>query len=125
LKNQSIPSANPIAENLGEAPEVAAAAWLSSERRRQIRTWWRRVWLFGRRPPRRLRLAESLALGERRFVAVIEFEQARFLVGGTPSSLVLLARLKKTRGDDSAGQAALRREPAAGTGERPGERSGG
>jgi flagellar biogenesis protein FliO len=38
-------------------------------------------------------LCESLALGERRFVAVIEFEQARFLVGGTASSLVLLARL--------------------------------
>jgi flagellar biogenesis protein FliO len=62
--------------------------------------WWRRLlgWRermlrVGRRPPRRLRLCESLALGERRFVAVIEFEQARFLVGGTASSLVLLARL--------------------------------
>jgi flagellar biogenesis protein FliO len=46
-----------------------------------------------RRPVRRLRLCESLALGERRFVAVIEFERSRFLVGGTPNSLVLLTRL--------------------------------
>ena len=35
----------------------------------------------------------QFALGERRFVAVVEFERARFLVGGTTSSLVLLARL--------------------------------
>jgi flagellar biogenesis protein FliO len=45
------------------------------------------------RAPRRLRLCESLPLGERRFVAVVEFENARFLLGGTPSALVLLSRL--------------------------------
>lgn len=55
---------------------------------------WERVLRLSRRAPRRLRLCESLPLGERRFVAVVEFEQARFLVGGTPSSLVLLSRLE-------------------------------
>jgi flagellar biogenesis protein FliO len=55
--------------------------------------WWERVRRLSRRRPRRLRLCESLPLGERRFVAVVEFDQARFLVGGTPSSLVLLSRL--------------------------------
>lgn len=40
-----------------------------------------------------LRLCENLPLGERRFVAVVEFEQTRFLIGGTPSTLVLLSRL--------------------------------
>jgi flagellar biogenesis protein FliO len=54
---------------------------------------WERVLRLSRRAPRRLRLCESLPLGERRFVAVVEFERARFLVGGTPSSLVLLSRL--------------------------------
>jgi len=34
-----------------------------------------------------------LPLGERRFVAVVEFDAERFLVGGTPSSMVLLSRL--------------------------------
>jgi flagellar biogenesis protein FliO len=56
--------------------------------------WWQRLVQLGRRPPKRLRLCESLPLGEHRFVAVIEFEQARFLVGGTPASLMLLARLE-------------------------------
>jgi flagellar biogenesis protein FliO len=54
---------------------------------------WERVLRLTRRTPKRLRLCESLPLGERRFVAVVEFEAARFLVGGTPSSLVLLSRL--------------------------------
>jgi len=48
----------------------------------------------GSRRQRRLRLAESLSLGDRRFVAVVEFENSRFLLGGTSTSLVLLARLK-------------------------------
>ena len=43
--------------------------------------------------PRRLRLCETLSLGERRFVAVIEFETERFLVGGGTGSVNLLARL--------------------------------
>ena len=65
----------------------------STFRTRAIRLWNCLVRL-GRREPRRLRLCESLPLGERRFVAVVEFEAARFLVGGTPSSLVLLSRLE-------------------------------
>jgi len=61
---------------------------------------WRRVlelvgrFLSRRQRPGRLRLSENLQLGERRFVAVVEFEQSRFLLGGTPASLVLLARLE-------------------------------
>ena len=55
---------------------------------------WERVLRLSRRAPKRLRLCESLPLGERRFVAVVEFDEARFLVGGTPSSLVLLSRLQ-------------------------------
>jgi flagellar biogenesis protein FliO len=46
------------------------------------------------RTPRRLRLCESLPLGERRFVAVVEFENMRFLLGGTANALVLLSRLE-------------------------------
>jgi len=61
--------------------------------RLRIIALWERILRLGRRTPRRLRLCESLPLGERRFVAVVEFEAARFLVGGTPSSLVLLSRL--------------------------------
>ena len=58
------------------------------------RSWWQRLLRLSGRPQRRLRLCESLPLGERRFVAVVEFEQSRFLVGGTSASLVLLSRLE-------------------------------
>ena len=61
-------------------------------------TWWERLLgLFASvrvgRKPRRLRLCESLSLGEKRFVAVIQYEGQQFLVGGGAGSLNLLARL--------------------------------
>jgi len=59
---------------------------------------WERMLRLSRRKPRRLRLCESLPLGDRRFVAVVEFGRERFLVGGTPSSLVLLSRLAEAEG---------------------------
>ncbi len=69
-----------------------------------VRGLWQRVrhivLRIGRRPARRLRLCESLPLGERRFVAVLEFEESRFLVGGTSASLVLLARLEDRPPED-------------------------
>jgi flagellar biogenesis protein FliO len=70
---------------------------------------WDRVLRLSRRTPKNLRLCESLPLGERRFVAVVEFERARFLVGGTPSSVVLLSRLEDSQEDsqkqvDEAGE---------------------
>ena len=46
-----------------------------------------------RHAQRRLRLCESLSLGEKRLVAVIQFEGQQFLVGGSAHSVNLLARL--------------------------------
>lgn len=67
------------------------------------RACWNRLHGIGSRPARRLRLCESLGLGERRFVAVVEFDERRFLVGGTSGSIVLLARLDQGRGDGKQG----------------------
>jgi len=76
---------------------------------------WRRVRRMSSRTSKRLRLCETLPLGERRFVAVVEFENERFLLGGTASSLALLARLRET--DASAAN------PAKGwSGDEPGAR---
>jgi flagellar biogenesis protein FliO len=68
---------------------------------------WARRWLsawfpgWRSRPARQLRLRETLALGERRFLAVVEFEQQRFLIGGTGSSVALLSHLPDAcRGDE-------------------------
>ena len=46
-----------------------------------------------RKSARRLRLSETLSLGEKRFLAVVQFQQQEFLVGGTGNSIALLARL--------------------------------
>jgi len=46
------------------------------------------------RKTRRLRVCETLSLGDKRFLAVIEFDRQEFLVGGTGNSLELLARLQ-------------------------------
>ncbi|MGH9483316.1 MAG: flagellar biosynthetic protein FliO, partial [Terriglobales bacterium] len=45
------------------------------------------------RRAQRLRLVETLPLGERRFVAVVSIDGHEFLVGATPHSLALLGEL--------------------------------
>jgi flagellar biogenesis protein FliO len=40
-----------------------------------------------------LAVRETAALGDRRFVSVIQFERRRFLIGSSPSSVTLLAHL--------------------------------
>lgn len=42
---------------------------------------------------KRLSLCETLSLGEKRFVAVVRFEDRQFLLGGTGHSIALLAQL--------------------------------
>jgi hypothetical protein len=58
--------------------------------------FWKGIRQLSRRTPKKLRLSESLPLGDRRFLAVIEFEGSRFLIGGTSNSLALLTRLKNS-----------------------------
>ena len=45
------------------------------------------------RRARRLRMTESLSLGEKRLLAVVEFEGQRFLVAATPERITLLQTL--------------------------------
>lgn len=52
---------------------------------------------FLRREPRRLRLCETLSLGNRGYLAVVRFQEQQFLVGGTNSSIALLAQLSPAR----------------------------
>ncbi|MGH9741683.1 MAG: flagellar biosynthetic protein FliO [Candidatus Acidiferrum sp.] len=46
-----------------------------------------------RRRERSLRLCETLPLGEKRFLAVVQIEGRRFLIGATNQSIALLDRL--------------------------------
>lgn len=102
---------NAIAE---DRPRTMVRESWPQKLQRLARTGWRRLSLLRRRAPHQLRLCESLALGERRFVAVIEFEHSRFLVGGTSASLALLARLDPPLAEAAAwpeSWAARAREP--------------
>ena len=44
-------------------------------------------------PARRLRIAETISLGEKRFVAIVAVEGREFLIGGGSAGMSLLARL--------------------------------
>ena len=46
---------------------------------------------------KRLRMCESLPLGDRRFVAVIQVDGERFLIGCSSSSVSMLARLQQSQ----------------------------
>jgi flagellar biogenesis protein FliO len=46
-----------------------------------------------RRPDRQLRLCESLSLGDKRIVAIVQFGRQRYLVGATSASISLLSQL--------------------------------
>ena len=60
----------------------------------------RRVWCWLRMRPewqlksKRLRLCETVSLGEKRFLAIVQVDGQRFLVGGAQSSVSMLTRLK-------------------------------
>jgi flagellar biogenesis protein FliO len=54
----------------------------------RLRTLWR-----SQTKQKALFVRETAALGERCFVAVVQFERQRFLIGGSPASVTLLAQL--------------------------------
>ncbi len=71
----------------------------------RIRRWWQRICLQLPRLPmsfeirrqvRTLKLQEMLSLGEKRFVAIVQCEGQRWLIGGAANSIALLAILSKS-----------------------------
>lgn len=57
------------------------------------------IWLRARKlavPERKLRLCESVSLGDKRFAAVLEYEGHRFLIGGAAQSVQLLTALQSS-----------------------------
>jgi flagellar biogenesis protein FliO len=80
---------------------MSGAVTNSGLQRMPALSWLRQ--LFGhiriRRRERALKLGEALSLGEKRLVAIVEFEEQRFLIGVTNQSITLLRGL-----DDAAPQ---------------------
>ncbi len=76
---------------------------------------------FGRlkiRRARRLRVRETISLGERRLVAIVECDEREFLVGATGQTISLLAPLGAPAG--SADRVCFEEEPALGRAARAG-----
>ena len=67
-------------------------------------------------PERSLKLLETLPMGERRSIAVIEIDEKRLLIGNTPNQITLLATLGESsylRGEQEAATAGLESQPPA------------
>jgi flagellar biogenesis protein FliO len=98
-----------IAEKETDAPEIAEVMTdaempqATGSQRGIIRhglsaAWkWARKHLRSGQSRKRLRVCESVSLGEKRFVAVIEVDGEQFLVGGASSSVATLARLEPSQ----------------------------
>jgi flagellar biogenesis protein FliO len=69
--------------------------------REQIASTWAKLGKLRRnwrpRTARQLRLCETLPLGERRFLAVVQFEEQKFLIGMAGNSVALLTSLEGSK----------------------------
>jgi len=66
-----------------------------------VKTWSALKWMMQRvkaqQARKNLRICESVSLGEKRFVAVVQVDEERFLIGGSSSSVSLLTRLSEAK----------------------------
>jgi hypothetical protein len=85
--------------------------------RKTILAWVETAWSWalkqlGSNPTKkRLRVCETVSLGEKRFVAVIEADGEQFLVGGAATSVATLARLQPTQEFSDVLQGRLSQNP--------------
>ncbi|MGC9199469.1 MAG: flagellar biosynthetic protein FliO [Acidobacteriaceae bacterium] len=81
---------------------------------RTLARWWKKVCArYSVTTVRRLRLAETISLGEKRFVAIVAVEGKEFLIGGGAAGMSLLAELKKSPTKVGPTPAAVRKRPTA------------
>jgi len=64
-------------------------------------------WLWGKRvlPEKKLRVTESISLGEKRFVAILHVEGRKFLIGGGSTGVSLLSALDPAKTSTDAAEA--------------------
>ena len=67
----------------------------------RVKIWNALKWILQRakaqQARKNLRVCETVSLGEKRFVAVVQVDEERFLIGGSSSAVSLLTRLQETR----------------------------
>jgi flagellar biogenesis protein FliO len=66
-----------------------------------VHAWGALKWIMQRaraqQSRKNLRVCETVSLGEKRFVAVVQVDEERFLIGGSASAVSLLTRLPETK----------------------------
>lgn len=66
-----------------------------------VRTWSALKWIVLRvkvqQARKNLRVCETVSLGEKRFVAVVQVDEERFLIGGSSGAVSLLTRLQEAK----------------------------
>jgi len=97
------PAARTAAKPLLVFPGGAPMRTLQNASGLLSRLWqWIREHQAVRSDPRRLRVASTVSLGEKRFAAVLQVDGLEFLVGGSSNNVALLAQLKGDRCFSSA-----------------------
>jgi flagellar biogenesis protein FliO len=97
MKTTKSSKSNPAKGTTLSLPVLADDAALSTLRSQTgllSRVWrWMQARHVERSSDRRLRVAETVSLGEKRFVAVVQVDGRHFLVAGGPANIALLAQL--------------------------------
>lgn len=97
MKTSRASQSNSVTGDALPLPALADEASLSTVRSHAgllSRAWgWLKARQRTRSGARRLRVAETVSLGEKRFVAVVQVDGRHFLLAGGPTNIVLLAQL--------------------------------
>ena len=97
IQIRTAPAASPVGGALARtfSRTFARTSLLAAARLRVL--WrsviWRSLVRRAGRKRKTLSIRETAALGDHRFVSVIQFEHQRFLIGSSPSSITLLSQL--------------------------------
>jgi flagellar biogenesis protein FliO len=89
-----------------------------------LKLLWRSIISNAGKKRKALSVRETAALGDRRFVSVIQFESQRFLIGSSPASVTLLAQLPDQPPPDQEAGKQARAESNAETDAETNERWG-
>lgn len=91
-------SEDPVPEVVKETPPTPLARFWKSMTAQLTELWhWAQEKFRSHQVRKRLRVCETVSLGEKRFLAVVQVDGEQFLVGGSSSSVSTLAHLERSR----------------------------
>ena len=88
----------PLHPLAGEPRAFRAPEWEPCDRLSDLeRSQWVLRQARAKQARKNLRVCETVSLGEKRFVAVVQVDGERFLIGGASTSVSLLTRLQESK----------------------------